>query len=479
MTPLQKLRKRMEEAEERARALLRTAAEDAQRAFTEAEQTEYDEAIGEVRTLRASITNLEAARDLGITGAAPTPPTPSDEDLTDEQRAAVLAAQGGAELVTDVPDAVVLDEAERGFPDFSQFLEAVTRACTPGTPADQVDRRLFALNANGGHFGDEVLTRRAAMPAELRAPTGQSTGVPSDGGFLVQKDHNDQLVKKAFDDSVVLSRVTNQPISGNANGYKQEFIDEDSRVDGSRHGGLLAYWAGEADAYTASKAKTYPFEVNVHKLTGLVYLTDESMQDAGALSAAILRDMPAELRWKAESAIWEGNGVGMPLGVQGHAAQVEIAKEGSQAADTVVAGNVYKSWARMFNLLGAAWYINQDVWPQLFSLADANGNSIYLPGGVIAGAPFGTLLGRPIFPWEHAETVGDAGDFNFIDWSQYMFVTKGGIRGDSSIHVRFLNGEQVLRFTWRAGGQPMWRKALTPAKGSSTQSPFLRIAVRT
>lgn len=486
MNTLQKLRARLEELEERARKLLRAAREDGGRAFTEQEQSDYDDALGEIATVKRQIANEERARDLGLDGqrsaASADDGDDGDDGLTPEQRAQLAAARGrgGGEAAFGsdggTQATVRLDEAEKGFRHFHEYLEAVYNASLDSTAPEQVDKRLFALNANGGHFGEAVLERRAAL--ETRVPTGQSTLVPADGGFLVQKDFNDSILKKTHDDSLILSRVTQQPISGRSNGFKQMMLNEDSRVDGSRHGGLLAYWRGESDAYTASTQETWPFEVNVHSLTGLVYLTDESMDDAPAVAASIQRDMPSELRWKAESAIWEGNGAGMPLGIQGHAAQVEVAAEGGQAADTVVWNNVINVWARMWNLTGAAFVINYDVWPEIMNLVDTGNNAIYLPGGNVAGAPFGTLYGRPVIPWEHAETLGDAGDFNFIDFSQYMFVTKGGVRGDSSIHVRFLNGEQVLRFTWRAGGAPMWRAPLTPAKGTNTRSPFIRLAAR-
>ena len=48
----------------------------------------------------------------------------------------------------------------------------------------------------------------------------------------------------------------------------------------------------------------------------------------------------------------------------------------------------------------------------------------------------------------------------------------------SSIHVRFLYDENVFRFIYRCDGQPIWNKALTPYKGSSTVSPYVTLAKR-
>jgi len=71
------------------------------------------------------------------------------------------------------------------------------------------------------------------------------------------------------------------------------------------------------------------------------------------------------------------------------------------------------------------------------------------------------------------------GDIAFLDASQYILAQKGGIDQASSIHVRFLNDETVLRFVQRIDGQPLWNSPLTPADASAaTLSPFVFLAVR-
>jgi hypothetical protein len=49
----------------------------------------------------------------------------------------------------------------------------------------------------------------------------------------------------------------------------------------------------------------------------------------------------------------------------------------------------------------------------------------------------------------------------------------------ASIYVRFLEGETVYRFIYRVDGQPAWRAALTPFKGTAaTVSPFVTLEAR-
>ena len=65
-----------------------------------------------------------------------------------------------------------------------------------------------------------------------------------------------------------------------------------------------------------------------------------------------------------------------------------------------------------------------------------------------------------------------------MDFTQYAVAEKGGIQTDSSIHVNFVYDETVLRFVLRIGGLPLWNSALTPFKGTNTQSPYVVLATR-
>ena len=77
-----------------------------------------------------------------------------------------------------------------------------------------------------------------------------------------------------------------------------------------------------------------------------------------------------------------------------------------------------------------------------------------------------------------AATLGTVGDLILADWSQYQMIDKGGIKGASSMHVRFLQDEMVYKFTYRINGQPTWDAALTPYKGTNTVSPFVTLDTR-
>ena len=341
---------------------------------------------------------------------------------------------------------------EKRFASFGEQLMAAYRAATPGGKVD------------------ERLTTRAA--------SGLNESTPSDGGFLVQQDFVTELLKRTYETGILASKVKKIPISTNANGMKINAIDEDSRANGSRWGGVQTYWEGEADEITASKPKFKQMELSLKKLTGLCYATDELLQDAAALEAVIRQAFAEEFGFKIDDAILSGSGEGEPLGILNSGAIVTVAKEASQT-DIITVENLIKMWNRLWSRsrANAVWYINQELEPYLYTLKIGD-KPVYIPAGGLSEKPYGTLFGRPVVPIEQCSAAGEVGDIILADIGQYLLIDKGGVKSASSIHVRFLYDENVFRFIYRVDGKPIWTKPLTPYKGSATVSPFVTLAKR-
>ena len=347
------------------------------------------------------------------------------------------------------------------------------------TPAKDNEKRFSS-------FGEQLMAAyRAAMPGgkvderlTTRAASGLNESTPSDGGFLVQQDFVTELLKRTYETGILASKVKKIPISTNANGMKINAIDEDSRANGSRWGGVQTYWEGEADEITASKPKFRQMELSLKKLTGLCYATDELLQDAAALEAVIRQAFAEEFGFKIDDAILSGSGEGEPLGILNSGAIVTVAKEASQT-DTITVENLIKMWNRLWSRsrANAVWYINQELEPYLYTLKIGD-KPVYIPAGGLSEKPYGTLFGRPVVPIEQCSAAGEVGDIILADIGQYLLIDKGGIKSASSIHVRFLYDENVFRFIYRVDGKPIWTKPLTPYKGSATVSPFVTLAKR-
>lgn len=327
----------------------------------------------------------------------------------------------------------------------------------------------------------------------VAGPTGLGEGVDSDGGFLVQKDLVAGLLTPMWNSGEVAQRVRRISVGPNANGVVMNGVDETSRANGSRWGGVRAYWTGEAALITASQPKFRQIKMELEKLTALCYATSEMLADSTMLQSVISQAFLDEMTFKFEDGVFNGTGSGMPLGILNSGCVITVSKEGSQAAGTVLAQNIVKMWARLPARLrgNAAWYINQDVEPQLFQLSIPVKNVagtenvggfqsppvIYIPPGT-AGKQYGLLMGRPVIPVEYCATVGTAGDIVLGDLSTYLAIDKNNVDQQTSIHVRFLYDEMAYRFIYRANGQPIWNSAITPYKGSNTLSPFVVLESR-
>jgi HK97 family phage major capsid protein len=365
----------------------------------------------------------------------------------------------------------------------------------PGAVEEQTGRVVSqtALVTPFASLGDQLIAvRQAAMNPHRPDPrlldiqaavTGASEGVASDGGFAVQTDFSTELLREVHQASVLVSRTRRVPISTNANGLKINGVDETSRVNGSRWGGVQAYWTAEGGTLTGTKPKYRQIALELNKLTALYYATDELIQDAAALGAAAGMAFTEEMAFKVDDALIRGTGAGMPLGIVGHAGTVSIAKETNQPAATILRANLEKMFAQIFasSIPRAEWYMNQDVWPALFSLTaevGVGGVPVFIPPGGLSAAPFGLLLGRPITPIEQAATLGTVGDIIFADWDGYITIDKGGIAQASSLHVAFLTDEECFRWILRFDGQPIRNSTLTPAQGTKAQSAFVTLATR-
>lgn len=450
---MDELRKKAAALEKELREIL-DAAKAKTRGLTDEEQTKYDETRTALDGLDKLIAEEERLAELEAKRAKPATDPVGPDGGTEKRE----GAEGDLEI------RVGSDRwLKRGFTSLGEQLQAIHAASDTATPADMHDKRLRHI------------------AAEHRAISGLSETVPTDGGFLLQKDFITAIRDRMHDQGQIMSRVRKTPIAANSTGLKFNVINETSRADGSRAGGVRGYWRDEGAAFTASQTSLRMVELTLSELTALLYATGELIADAPALTARANRDFGDELLFKTEDAMWEGDGSGKPIGMLAHAGTINVAKESGQSANTIVKENIDKMYNRMRNRTNAVWMINQDIEPQLWGMSLAvgtGGGPVYLPAGGLSVAPFATLLGLSVIPVEFASTLGTSGDIALCDWDAYEFIDKGTPQFDSSIHVRFLFNEQTFRAIYRVDGQPLHNAALSPFKGTTTTAHFITLADR-
>lgn len=387
-------------------------------------------------------------------GAEAKPQTESKNEevkMTDvtitEERLTQLVHDAAAEALKSLPAQasrveVVTDAADQPWESDGQFYKAVRMAATAGQRDARLDKKA----------------------------TGMSESVPSEGGYLLPQTMINRITERMYGTGLILSRVQRDPVTGNS--ITINVLDETSRANGSRYGGVLGYWVSEGGTLTASKPKFAQQTLRLNKVTGLCIATDEQLEDIAFLESFLGRAVPGELIFQVEDAIWEGTGAGKPLGIMNSPARVSVTRTD---ANKVQAADIWAMYARRWVGGRYAWYVNQDVWPQLYALGNTYQNMFIGPAGM-PNAPAGTLMGLPIVEVEYASTLGTEGDIVLADFSQYQLIDKRSVQQASSIHVYFTTDESAYRFIYRVDGQPLWASALTPFKGTNTVSPFVSLS---
>lgn len=426
------------------------------KAAYDTQQADFDVASAEVETIDRDIANAERFAKLKGSKALPGPDMTGGDDIFagfSEERRKLLTAHANVPIQVREQ---MLGFRERPFASLGEQLQAVHRAAV----VHDRDPRLVA------------------------AALGANETIPADGGFLVQVDTSTELLRRVFDKAMLASKVRKFPLGANSNGMKINALKDNSRATGSRYGGVRGYWTAEAGLIAASGPPQWrQMELNLKKLAGVCYATDEMLQDAAFLESLLMEAFSDEFAFLVDDSIFSsGNGSGKPMSFMLGGGKVAVAKESGQAARTIVFENIQKMYSRLWSksMTNAVWYINQDCYPQLNALSlviGTGGVPVYLPPGGLSQAPFGTLMGRPIQPIEFCETVGTEGDIVLADLSQYMLIDKS-VAAATSIHVAFLTGEQAFRFIYRVDGQPIDNLPITPFKGTATQSSFVTLATR-
>lgn len=345
-------------------------------------------------------------------------------------------------------DGTLLDPTN-GFRSLSQFAKAVREACA-------------------GQGEDERLVKIR------KAAAGASEGVAADGGYATPVQYatniyNDIIGQDSLFNSCFKIPMTSSSIKLPALNYTTQ---------GSF--GVAANWEGEAATIPTSKPNYRQPSLTLNKLTALVPVTSELLEDGIAVEPIITSLAGEAMTYKLNDAIINGTGVGMPTGIVGHASTVAVAEENAQAAASVVAANVLKMRSRLYgNKARAKWFINQDVEPALLTIADGGGRYLYFAPGSFGDNPNGRLLGMDVVPLINCQTLGTVGDIILWDPMSYAIGYKAtGPQMAISIHLYFATDQTAYRWTFRVDGRPWRDTTLSAAKGSATYGGAVTLATR-
>lgn len=449
---IEELRARLAELQESAKAIQATA--DAEkRDLKPEEETELEANIAEFDKIELDIKRREkvAGQEARLAASAGRKAAPNVV-ATDKDGDGVKGKR------LEVPRASATERSRWGWHNLGDFFTAVKESETTG----KVDPRI------------------------VNAPTTYgSEGVGADGGFAVPPEFRSAILQKVLGDDSLLGFCDQSETSSNSVTWPKD----ETAPWGST--GINAFWDGEAATLTQRKPAFESTTCKVNKLTCLVPVTDELLEDAPQMNTYIPRKAGDVIDFKCTDAIINGTGAGMPLGILNSPATVSQAAEASQVAGTIHGLNIINMWARMPARWRreAVWLCHPDVEPWLMRAglqvgpaaagAATGGTLVWMPPGGLSQSPYATLLGRPIIPSQACKAVGTVGDIIFADLKQYAAVLKaGGLRTDVSIHVYFDTDHTAFRFILRMGGQPWWSAPIAAKSGSTTYGPFVTLAAR-
>ena len=456
----EKIRQKISQKNAEARSLLESVesrGDDV--AWTDEESKTFDSLTDDITSLKTRLDKIEAVEATSMKIDEPVAPiaapaTPSS------------VPQGTAPAVGEVTPRF-LDDPNRGFKTPREFIHTVMDLTRGISVSSQQRDQLMSLRPQGA----------GPIGAEIRAAVG------SDEHFGTDDPHGGFLVPTGFSPDLLLTGAENDPLAGRTRSVPMTSpkLEIPARVDkthtSSVSGGLTVARSAETVSKTASRMSFETVTLNATGLFGLSYVSEELLQDSPVTFAALLADsFGDEFRGHLFNERLNGTGVGEFEGINNAGCLVTVAKKSGQAADTVVFENVVAMRSRCWGYSNAVWLANHDVFPQLALMESSGGQIIWQPS-IREDRP-NMLLGRPIFFTEYAETLGDAGDIVLFNGAEYLEGTYQGLAQAESIHVRFVNHERAFKFWIRNAGAPWWRSALTPKKGSSTLSPFVRVAAR-
>jgi HK97 family phage major capsid protein len=381
------------------------------------------------------------------------------DDLAEQQKAQLDEMRKAEASKIAAGEAEKDKDLKWGFKSLTDFTKAVYRA-----GSGKVDERLMDLEKKAAGDGLEV-------------------GVPNEGGFLVPTEFRRQLLSDAIEKSNFINRCTVIPMATNS--ISIPYIKDTTHAS-TVFGGVRMYWTAEEAQLTSSKPSLGSINLTLKKLVGMCYATPELLEDSPISVEPLIRNWFTDaMAWTIDGVILDGNGSGKPLGILNAPCLVEVGKEDGQDADTIYAENIINMEARINPTSdGKAIYVaNKDTFPQLAAMnikVGTAGVPVWIPGNTISGKPYQTLMGRELVFSEHAETLGDKGDIYLADFGQYLVGQKvgGGLRFDTSIHLKFDYDQNAYRIIFRIDGQPAWVSARTPKNSSATVSPFLALEAR-
>lgn len=314
------------------------------------------------------------------------------------------------------------------------------------------------------------------------AVQGAGEGVGADGGFLLQTDFAGMILESAVESSPLLNRLDRHTCSSAANSMRWLTVNEKDTSQ-SVYGGVAMYWGAEGETAASSRPKFKEMKMDLEKMMGFAYATDEMLNDVPFMTSFFGRAFTLAADRLLVDSVISGDGVGKPLGLLHSKAAVVVPKAKNQAAKTFTGDNAIKMQASSMprNRDRLVWLMHPDVEELLPYLSIQSGEAakfLWNPEGGLGAFDTQRVLNKPVLFEDSCSALGAQGDIMLVDPYQYILLTKGTIKQDWSIHVEFLTDQSCFRVVFRCNGAPKVNAPLTIKNSTKPRSPFVILGAR-
>lgn len=272
------------------------------------------------------------------------------------------------------------------------------------------------------------------------------TNVDGDGGFLVPEDFEATIYTllrqadpiRAAATVMVLSNDRNMPVQTG----KSQFS-----------------WIGENGAYPTTQPGVGRVVLSAHKLGGVIYVSDEMLQDSGSnVEQFITGDSVEGIRETESTAFVNGDGAAKPLGIfqTTNVAGTTVQDfTGAVSATAAITGDdlieTFHKLAPQYRV-NATWLANDTLIKLIRKLKGEDNQYLWQPG-LQAGQP-DRILGRPVAVSEFAPAPAvSTRSLAFGDMRQYIIADRLGLAMRRYDEVAALNGQVAFRVTKRTDGR--------------------------
>lgn len=356
---------------------------------------------------------------------------------THENENGILSAEDNAtysRMEQEIEDlTVAIDREQRAEAREAELSKAVNQPLT-GRPVQKVEEKTGrASNAYREDFGAHLRGRRLVHNV-------LSEGVQADGGYLVPEEFERQIVTGLDETNVVRSLA--KVITTNA--------ERKIPVAASRS---AAQWTAENAAYTESNPTFDQKTIDAFKLTDLVKVSIELLQDSAFdLESYIAGEFARAFGIAEEQAFCVGTGTNQPTGIftaNGGTVGVTAAANNAITADELIS-LVYalKSPYRR----NAKFLMNDATISVIRKLKDSNGAYLWQPS-LQAGQP-DRLLGYELYTSPYVPTMAaNAFTVAFGDFKNYWIADRSGRTVQRLNELYSTNGQVGFVATERVDGK--------------------------